>query len=70
MTPITNEMHALDGFRKTILVFAADRRVSRPGGSFDSLRRKLFEVPYFDGGVSYFGLAEVFPKGRRQYLSE
>src|SRR6266446_5343725 len=70
MTLITNEIHMLDGFKKTILVFAADRRVSKLDGSYDSLQKKLFPIPYLNGGISYFGLAEVFPQGRRQYLSE
>jgi hypothetical protein len=37
---------------------------------FDCLKRKVFRVPYFDGGISYFGLAEVYPAGRRQYMAD
>lgn len=66
MTLITNEIHILDGFKKTVLVLAADRRISKRDGSFDSMRRKLFEIPYLDAYVSYFGLAKV----RAQYLSD
>ena len=54
MTLITNEIHMLDGFKKTILVFAADRRISKLDGSFDSNRKKLFEIPYLNAGISYF----------------
>jgi hypothetical protein len=70
MSLITNEIHILDGFKKTILVFGADRRISKPDGSFDSIKPKLFRIPYLRGGVSYFGLAEVFPKGKRRYLAD
>jgi len=70
MTLITNEIHMLDGFKKTVLVFAADQRISKLNGAFDSLRKKLFKIPYLSAGISYFGLAQVFPNGRRQYLSD
>src|SRR5271169_2819827 len=69
MTLITNEIHVLDGFRKTVLVFAADQRITMPDGSYRK-GRKLFAIPYLEGGVSYFGLAEVFPSGCRQFLSQ
>jgi hypothetical protein len=70
MTLITNEIHMLDGFKKTVLIFAADRRLTYPDGSYGSTRPKLFPIPYLEGGVSYFGLALVFPKGKRRYLSD
>jgi hypothetical protein len=70
MTLITNEIHMLNGFRKTILVFAADRRLTYPDGSYAGTRQKLFPIPYLEGGISYFGLALVFPKGKKQYLSD
>ena len=63
MTLITNEIHVLDGFKKTILVFVADQRITMPDGTYRK-GRKLFKIPYLEGGVSYFGLAEVFPSGR------
>jgi hypothetical protein len=69
MTLITNEIHVLDGFKKTILVFAADQRITMPDGTYRK-GQKLFAIPYLEGGVSYFGLAEVVPSGRRQFLSQ
>jgi hypothetical protein len=69
VTLITNEIYALDGFRKTLMVFAADRRLTLPDGSYAGTQRKLFQIPYLEGGISYFGLAEVHPKGKKQYLS-
>jgi len=69
MTLITNEIQVLDGFRKTVLVFAADQRIVKPDGKFTK-GQKLFRIPYLEAGVSYFGLAEVFPGGRRRYMSQ
>lgn len=69
MTLIVNEIHLQDGLQDTMLVAAADRRVSKRDGSYDSTRRKLFAIPYLRGAISYFGLATVYPKGRETYLS-
>ncbi len=69
MTLILNEIHLLDGLKKTMIIAAADRRISKPDGSYDSTQRKLFKIPYLDGAISYFGVANVFPKGKMQYLS-
>jgi hypothetical protein len=60
----------LDGFKRTLLIFAADRRLTYPDGSYAGTKQKLFPIPYLNGGVSYFGLAEVYPKGKKQYLSD
>ena len=72
MTLILNEIHLLRGMEETLIVAAADRRVSKPDGSYDSTRRKLFCIPYLHGAIAYFGLAVVYPKGRSQwqYMSE
>lgn len=67
---ITNEIHLLDGLKKTVLVFGADRRLSRPNGALDSVRRKLFRIPYLEAGVSYYGIPEVFPDGQAAYISQ
>ena len=69
MTLILNEIHLLNGLKKTLLIAAADSRISKPDRTFDSLKRKVFRIRYFNGAVSYFGLACVYPKGRKQYLS-
>ena len=71
MTLILNEIHLLDGLNKTVLVAAADRRISKPDRSYDSTRKKLFPIPYLNGAISYFGLAAFPPKGttKLQYLS-
>ena len=69
MTLILNEIHLLRGLEKTMLVAAADRRISMPDGSYHSTQRKLFRIPYLNGAVAYFGLAAVYPGGRQAYLS-
>jgi hypothetical protein len=52
-----------------IIVFAADRRISR-GNRRDSERRKIFRVPTKRAGIGYFGLAELRLAGRRRYMDE
>jgi len=69
MTLILNEIHLQNGMKKTFIIAAADRRISKPNGTFDSIKRKVFGIPYFNGAVSYFGLAVVYPKGNQQYIS-
>jgi hypothetical protein len=74
MTLILNEIHLLDGLNKTMLVAAADRRISWPDGLDrpPESKPKLFPIPYLNGTISYFGLA-TFPmegKTRSQYLSD
>ena len=69
MTLITNEIHMLNSFNQTVLVFAADRRITKPDGSYET-RKKLFEIPYLHGGISYFGLASLLRSGKEQYMSD
>jgi hypothetical protein len=68
MTLVVNEIHLSDGLANTLIVAAADRRVLEPDGSYRT-RRKLFDIPYLNATISYFGLADVFPKGKREPLS-
>lgn len=71
MTLITNEIHLLDGLNKTMLVFAADGRISDPiTGKPLGTRPKLFEIKYLEAGISYYGLADVFPSGKSRKLSD
>lgn len=69
MTLITNEIQVLNGFYETVLVFAADRRITKPDGSYET-RQKLFEIPYLRGGISYFGLAILLRGGKKEYMSD
>jgi hypothetical protein len=69
MTLILNEVHLLNGLSETMLVAAADRRVSKLDGSYDSTRKKLFRIPHLNGAISYFGLAAFPQGGTLQYLS-
>ncbi|MGB6694628.1 MAG: hypothetical protein WBE56_10620, partial [Terracidiphilus sp.] len=52
------------------LVFAADRRLTKLDGSYGDTRQKLFRIPHLNAGISYFGLAYVYPARRQQYMSE
>lgn len=72
MTLIFNEIHIINGLGDTAIVSAADRLISN-GGKRDSLRKKIFRIPYLKGTVSYFGLA-AYPNPQKQgkwiYFSE
>lgn len=70
MTLVLNEIHALDGFRETLMIAAADRRISNLDGTYHSTRRKLFPIDYLNGAISYFGQATVYPNIKTVFLSE
>jgi len=59
MTLLVNEIHTVEGFKRTVLVAAADERLTHYDRkrSVHSLQPKLFEVPYLNGCVSFFGFA-------------
>ena len=70
MTLVLNEIHALDGFRDTLMITAADRRISNLDGTYHSTRRKLFKIDYLNGAVSYFGQAAVCSGRKKVFLSD
>jgi len=57
MTLLTTEIHR-HRQSDAIIVFAADRRITR-GMVHDSDQRKVFPIPRLRAGIGYFGLAEV-----------
>jgi hypothetical protein len=57
MTLLATEIHRHDR-PDAVIVFAADRRISR-GGLHDSDQPKIFRIPQLSAGIGYFGLAEV-----------
>ena len=73
MTLVLNEIHILNGLEETFILAAADRKLSfaegahRPGGD---IGKKLFVVPYINGAVSYFGVAQVMSSSHLPYLDE
>jgi hypothetical protein len=66
MTLVLNEIHVAKGLPDSVVVAAADRRITL-GGKYNSTRRKLFDIPYLNASISYYGLAELPCKG--EYLS-
>ena len=58
MTLLVNEIHVREHLQKGLIILAADRRITVKG-AFHSNRKKLFEIPYLNAGVGYFGLAQV-----------
>lgn len=73
MTLILNEIYLIDGFRKTMIVAAADRRLTRPKAKTRKgkhlTRKKLFEIHHLEGTVSSFGCSVVVNKGQYELLS-
>ena len=67
MTLLTTEVHR--SARGDIVVFAADRRISR-GQAPAGTRQKVFRIPEKRAGDGYFGLAEVPTRSGRQPMSE
>lgn len=70
MSIITNEIHVLDGFKKTLIISAGDRWLTRLDGSFDSLKPKVIHIPYLDSYISYFGLAAIVRASKKIYLAD
>ena len=70
MTLVLNEIHGMGPSRQPFMIAAADRRISKPDGSYHSTRRKVFEVPRIAGAVSYFGLAAFSQRGKQVFLSD
>lgn len=60
MTLITTEIHNHEDSANALIVFAADRRISMKGRALGA-RKKVFELPWLNAGMGYFGLAEVSP---------
>jgi hypothetical protein len=69
MTLIVNEIHIVNGLDNSIIIGAADRRVTK-NGQYDSTRKKLFSVPMINGMVSYFGLAGIQKNNKLVYFSD
>jgi hypothetical protein len=62
MTLLINEIHAFDSLQNSLILHIADRRITI-NGKFHSNRKKIFQIPYLNAGVGYFGLAQVNAKG-------
>jgi hypothetical protein len=69
MTLLTTEIHRHSDPQNAIIVFAADRRISR-GNSYDDTRGKIFNVQKINAGIGYFGLAEVSQGACRKPMSD
>jgi hypothetical protein len=68
VTLVFNEIHLLDGLRRTMIVAAADRRITNTkDGSYYGDYPKLFDIPYLNGAISYFGLAWWTDEFRKQW---
>jgi len=64
MTLVLNEIHIINGLENTYMIAAADRRITYPDGRHKNWK-KIFNIPYLHGAISYYGLAEFLPKGKK-----
>lgn len=69
MTLLTTEIHNHNDPERALIVFAADRRISRSDREYDE-REKILRVLELNAGIGYFGLAEVPQRGRRTPMAE
>ena len=65
MTLLVNEIHIQGNLKKCMILFAADTRITVEG-EYDSTRKKIFEIPYLNAGIGFFGLAQI---NNRDFLS-
>lgn len=69
MTLILNEIHAIDGFKNTLMIAAADRRITKDGRYYATCQ-KIFKIDYLNGAISYFGIASCTTGGKQTLLSD
>jgi hypothetical protein len=71
MTLLATEIHNHNDPKNAVIVFAADRRISNAQtGVYLDTRKKIFELPWLNSGIGYFGLAEVPSATRSQPMQE
>jgi len=71
MTLLATEIHNHNDPKNAVIVFAADRRISNAQtGVYLDTRKKIFEVPWLNSGIGYFGLAEIPSATRSQPMQE
>jgi|SRR5215475_6845566 len=63
MTLLISEIHAIDSLQNSFILNVADRRLTdKDTGEWHGNHRKIFEIPYLNAGVGYFGVAAVSNK--------
>jgi hypothetical protein len=68
MTLLITEIHVSDSLQNSRIWFAADQRISLKGKRIDRGEQcKIFQIPYLNAGVGFFGLAQV---NSNVYLSD
>jgi hypothetical protein len=65
MTLLVNEIHVVGDLRTSMIVFAADTRITYAAEP-PRFMKKVFRIPYLQAGIGYYGLAQVNP---REYFS-
>ena len=58
MTIVLNEIQLLNGFNHSFIIAAADQRITFTNNKTKWHHKKLHKIPYLNGAISYFGLAQ------------
>lgn len=66
---VCTEIHIKDKLPDNRIVFFADRRIS-VGGRYNNTRCKIFQIPYLNAGIGYFGIAGIKQKDKTKYLDD
>ncbi len=69
MTLLSTEIHNPNDAANTLIVFAADRRISLKRSYLDT-RKKIFALPWLNAGIGYFGIAEVGGRTMQKWLHD
>lgn len=69
MTLLATEIHNHQDIDRAVIVFAADRRITLQGTSFDT-SQKIFRVQGMQAGIGYFGLAAVPDRNQNRPIAE
>lgn len=60
MTLLINEIHAIGSLKTSFILNVADRRLTdKDTGKWHGNHQKIFQIPYLNAGVGYFGVAAV-----------
>ena len=69
MTLLTTEIHNHRDLGRALIVYAADRRLSYADGRSGAQRVKVMRLVGLNGGIGYFGLAQVGSRFMDEWLA-
>lgn len=70
MTLLTTEIHNHREPARALIIYAADRRLSLNSGAPAAERVKIMRISGLNGGIGYFGLAEIPGATPRKFMDD